>query len=192
MQKPTWTTLTCSCSTGPTHRLPRQLGEANAVTWKLEKITPGVSARWHQRLPTPPHRRPAENRCQACCQPDQAMPRRHAGRCDNYNREKGMLLKPTARWASAKYSCHRCRRWPRNGKSIAQIAIRWSLQRGYLPLPNLSRPKESAKCRRLRLRVGSCRCRADRQPQRLRRLPTDPDTGLVISLKFETNKAAIV
>jgi len=61
----------------------------------------------------------------------------------NYSREKGMLLEaysplgigkifevPQMQALAKKY-----------GKSIAQIAIRWSLQRGYLPLPKSVTPE---------------------------------------------------
>ncbi|MBO7530548.1 MAG: aldo/keto reductase, partial [Lachnospiraceae bacterium] len=60
----------------------------------------------------------------------------------DYSREKGMILEaysplgtgkifdvPEMKELAAKY-----------GKSIAQICIRWSLQRGYLPLPKSVTP----------------------------------------------------
>lgn len=67
----------------------------------------------------------------------------------NYSRAQGMLLEAYSPLGTAKiFEVPQMKEFANKyGKTIAQIAIRWSLQRGYLPLPksvNFDRIKENA------------------------------------------------
>jgi diketogulonate reductase-like aldo/keto reductase len=60
-----------------------------------------------------------------------------------YSREKGMLLEAYSPLGVGKiFAVPEMQDMAKKyGKSIAQIAIRWSLQRGYLPLPKSVTPE---------------------------------------------------
>lgn len=67
----------------------------------------------------------------------------------NYSRAQGMLLEAYSPFGTAKiFDVPQMKEFANKyGKTIAQVAIRWSLQRGYLPLPksvNFDRIKENA------------------------------------------------